>query len=262
MNPSSPEKRAGSYLYCIVPARPLANDNRLAEVEGIGGQHYPVRIISGDGLAAVVSDVAVSRVDISRQNVLAHERVIENIMSHVDVLPCSFGTVAASDEAIQVGLLRSRRDELLSQLERVRGHVELGLRVLWERERLLADILGEDERIQRLRSVIAAQPEGAAYYERITLGQLVAAAIEQRSEREAATLLADLQPLSTESRANNLVGDMMILNAAFLVERDRVPAFDERVNALAEASAGRLIFRYTRSLPPYNFVDIAPAWEG
>ncbi len=260
MNPSSPEKRAGSYLYCIVPARPLADDNRPIEVESIGGQHYPVRIISGDGLAAVVSDVAVSRLDISRQNIMAHERVIANVMSRVDVLPCSFGTVAVSDEAIHADLLRPRRDELLSQLERVRGHVELDLRVLWERERLFADILGEDERIQRLRSAIAARPEGAAYYERITLGQLVAAAIEQRRERTAATLLADLQPLSTESRANNLVGDMMILNAAFLVERDRVPAFDERVSALTEASAGRLVFRYTRSLPPYNFVDIAPTW--
>lgn len=262
MNPSPPDMPVGSYLYCIVPARSLADDNRPIEVASVGGQSSPVRIVSNDELAAVVSDIAVPHFDISRKNLLAHERVIEDVMSRVDVLPCSFGTVAASDEAIQEHLLRSRRDELLSQLERIRGHVELGVMVLWERARLLADILGEDERIRRLRSAVAAQPEDATYYQRITLGQLVAAAIEQRREREAASLLAQLHPLSTESRVNDNIGDMMILNAAFLVARDRMPTFDEQVRALTEASAGRLVFRYARPLPPYNFVDIAPVWEG
>ncbi|MGZ6391141.1 MAG: GvpL/GvpF family gas vesicle protein, partial [Ktedonobacterales bacterium] len=245
---------AGSYIYCIAPAHPLAKGKRRFKAAGIGGQDSPLRTVTSDGLAAVVSDMPAARFDVTRQNLLAHERVIAEVMSRVDVLPCSFGTVAASDEAIREELLLPLRDELLSQLDRVRGHVEMGLMVLWERERLFADITDEDARIRRLRDAIAAQPQDTAYYDRIALGELVATAIEQRREQEAAALLVGLQPLASESRVNRNINDMMILNAAFLVKRDRVSVFDQHVDELAQASTGRLIFRYAGPLAPYNFV--------
>ncbi|HEX8035562.1 MAG TPA: GvpL/GvpF family gas vesicle protein [Ktedonobacterales bacterium] len=248
---------AGSYIYCIAPAHPLAKGKQPLKAASIGDQQKPPRIVTSDGLAAVVSDMSVGRFDITRQNILTHERVIAEVMSRVDVLPCSFGTVAASDKAIREDLLRPLHGELLSQLDRIRGHVEMGVMVLWERERLFADITEEDVRIRRMRDAIAAQPQDTAYYDRIALGELVAASIEQRREREAVALLASLQPLAADSRVNRIINDMMILNAAFLVKRDRVPAFDERIRELAEVSAGRLIFRYAGPLAPYNFVDIA-----
>jgi Gas vesicle synthesis protein GvpL/GvpF len=248
---------AGSYIYCIAPAHPLAKGKRRFKAAGIGDQQRPLRIVTSDGLAAVVSDMPAARFDITRQNILAHERVIAEVMSRVDVLPCSFGTIAASDKAIREDLLRPLHDDLLSQLDRIRGHVEMGLMVLWERERLFADITDEDARIRRMRDAIAAQPQDRAYYDRIALGELVAATIAQRREQEAAVLLAGLRPLAAESRVNRIITDMMILNAAFLVKRDRVPAFDERIDQLLEANAGRLIFRYTGPLAPYSFVDLA-----
>lgn len=247
---------AGSYIYCIAPAQPLVADKQPLKTDSTGDQQRPLRIVTSDGLAAVVSDMFAARFDITRQNILAHERVIAEVMSRADVLPCSFGTIAASDEAVREALLRPLHDELLSQLDHIRGHVEMSLMVLWERERLLADITDEDAHIRHLRDAIAAQPQDAAYYDRIALGELVATAIEQRCEQEAAALLAGLQPLAAESRVNRILNDMMILNAAFLVKRDRVPAFDQHVDELAEVGAGRLIFRYAGPLPPYNFVDL------
>lgn len=257
MGTHSSIKAAGSYIYCIAPAQALARRRRPLKAASIGGQDMPLRVVTSDGLAAVVSDAPVAHFDITRQNLLTHERVIEDVMSRADILPCSFGTIAASDEAIREELLRPLYDELLSQLDRIRGHVELGVMVLWERERLLADITSEEARIRRLRDALAAQPPDTAYYDRIALGELVAAAIEQRREREAATLLAGLQPLAAESRVNRTINDMMILNAAFLVSRDRVSAFDEYIRELTETSAGRLIVRYAGPLAPYHFVDLA-----
>lgn len=257
MGTHAPVQPTGSYIYCIAPAQALARRRRPLKAASIGGEHKPLRVVTSDGLAAVVSDVPVAHFDISRQNLLTHERVIEDVMSRADILPCSFGTIAASDEAIREELLRPLYDELLSQLDRIRGHVELGVMVLWERERLLADITSEEARIRRLRDALAAQPPDTAYYDRIALGELVAAAIEQRREREAATLLAGLQPLAAESRVNRTINDMMILNAAFLVSRDRVSAFDEHIRELTETSAGRLIVRYAGPLAPYHFVDLA-----
>ena len=48
----------------------------------------------------------------------------------------------------------------------------------------------------------------------------------------------------------------MILNAAFLVERDSAAQFDERVHEIAQQYEGRLRFNYSGPWPPYNFVNI------
>jgi len=57
------------------------------------------------------------------------------------------------------------------------------------------------------------------------------------------------------ARANKPIGDRMILNAAFLISRDKEAAFDARVKELG-ARHGKLTFRYTGPWPPYNFVNI------
>jgi hypothetical protein len=54
-----------------------------------------------------------------------HEAVVEAAMRHGPVLPMRFGSVVDDVEA----LLRSREDEFSAALERVRGCVELGVRV-------------------------------------------------------------------------------------------------------------------------------------
>jgi hypothetical protein len=60
---------------------------------------------------------------------------------------------------------------------------------------------------------------------------------------------------------NDNLGDMMLLNAAFLVDKTQEQAFDAQVQTLGAAQAGRLIFQYVGPLPPYNFVDIRLQWE-
>src|SRR6266513_2614430 len=51
------------------------------------------------------------------------------------------------------------------------------------------------------------------------------------------------------------IGDKMIMNAAFLVQRDQEPAFDRRIKEIASAF-DKLTFKYTGPWPPYNFVNI------
>jgi hypothetical protein len=224
------------------------------------GGHHQVRILTYDDLAAVVSDAPQDQYDISRENLLAHQRVVTQTMTRSDVLPVSFGTVAASDQQVQE-LLHREADALHRSLAQVRGRIELELRVLWHEERLFAEIVAENEDIRALRDRLAGQAPAATHYERIQLGELVAAALERKSAAEAAALLDALEPLAVATKVNKNLGDMMLLNAAFLVDRRQEPAFDAQVQALGEAQAGRLIVRYVGPLPPYNFVDVELQWE-
>jgi hypothetical protein len=58
------------------------------------------------------------------------------------------------------------------------------------------------------------------------------------------------------SRSNKPIGDRMILNAAFLVEREHEKAFDEKVREVSRKYEDLLTFKYTGPWPPYNFVNI------
>ena len=60
---------------------------------------------------------------------MAHQRVVEAVMENGTVLPLRFGTRLGSEPEL-VAVLAARHDELVRAIERVRGHVEIGLRVI------------------------------------------------------------------------------------------------------------------------------------
>ena len=65
-----------------------------------------------------------------------------------------------------------------------------------------------------------------------------------------------LRAICVASRDNKPIGDKMIMNAAFLLEREREAEFDAAVNRIAKKFGDRLNFKYTGPWPPYNFVNI------
>ncbi|HEY8211475.1 MAG TPA: GvpL/GvpF family gas vesicle protein, partial [Myxococcaceae bacterium] len=86
-------------------------------------------------------------------------------------------------------------------------------------------------------------------------GRLVDAALQARSERFVADIFEQLREVAVASRANKPIGDKMIMNAAFLVARQRESAFDAKVKQIG-AKYDKLTFKYTGPWPPYNFVNI------
>jgi hypothetical protein len=250
----------GSYLYCVTRSQPFAGNGSRLQVEGIAGQ--PARtVLSETGLAAIVSDSLQDEYDITPENVTAHERVIEAVMQQADVLPASFGTVASSDQEVLDQLLTRESGELLRQLEWVENRVEMGVKALWEQGTLFSEIAAEDSAIQELRDQIVGTSPEETYDLRLQLGELTDAAIQLKREQDAAAILDALSPLAVDSRINDIITDMMIVNASFLVERNQVQIFTDKVNALQQASSDRMTIRLAGPLPPYNFVSVVVHWE-
>src|SRR5437899_2267021 len=101
---------------------------------------------------------------------------------------------------------------------------------------------------------IGAQ-KGSTYFARMQYGRLVDVALQSMSEKYLAEIFEALRDVAVASRANKPIGDKMIMNAAFLVSRDKEQAFDERVKQIG-AKHDKLTFKYTGPWPPYNFVNI------
>lgn len=253
---------AATYVYGVAPAEPFRNGDPLPRVPGIGGEGTPVRIIVLDDLVAVVSDVPGLQIDVSRENLLNHQRVLDEVLRRSDVLPFTFGTVASCEDEVREVLLREGYDALREQLEYVRGCIELEVKAFWEQEQLFAEIAQENEEVRSLRDTIAQMRDEDASLEKITLGQLTEAEMELKSEWEADGMLDVLEPISVEVLVSPNLTEVMLFNAAFLVERAREEEFDAAVNALAAAHAGRLVFNYVGPLPPYSFINLAFGADG
>jgi len=55
---------------------------------------------------------------------------------------------------------------------------------------------------------------------------------------------------------NDVRGDEMIINAAFLIDRGWENEFDSKLSELNSIYAQRIRFKYVGPIPPYNFVNL------
>ena len=212
------------YAYGICEPEAAAPRRR-----GLGGA--TLRTLERDGLAAVYSRHRSLRPRPSPELVLVHERVVEAILARGPVLPLRFGTQLEDEERLAAALAE-RREELMHALERVRGHVELGLRV-----------------IPKLRDKPApgrSEQSGRDY--------LLARAAEHRCMDEAGRdLHAPLAELAAGSRRRESPAPPAILVAAYLVEAGAVADFRARAGELGERHRDLHVV-VTGPWPPYNFV--------
>src|SRR6266404_8838238 len=213
----------GKYVYCIIQASDPLRFGPL----GIGADPAEVHTVNYKDIAAVVSDTPIEVHDPTRENVLAHERVNETVMRKHTVIPMSFGTVFKTSDDI-VELLRSAYDAFHDVLDKMQDKLEFGLKILWDRDVMVREIESQDEDVRRLKQEISAQ-KGSTYFARMQYGRLIDAALQAHSEKYVAEIFETLRDVAVASRANKPIGDKMIMNAAFLVARDKETAFDQRV---------------------------------
>ncbi|HEX8176024.1 MAG TPA: GvpL/GvpF family gas vesicle protein [Pyrinomonadaceae bacterium] len=245
---TSPE---GKYVYCIIES----SEPRSFGPMGIGGRGDEVYTVHHQGLAAVVSNTPLMVYDPTRDNVFAHEQVNETVMREFTVLPMAFGALFRTEDDI-IELMRGTEDALRDVLNKMAGKVEYGLKVNWDRDRVIAEIEQENEEIRNLKGQITSRATGSTYFARMQLGRLVEQALSEQSDAYVREVYAALRDTAVASRANKPIGDKMIMNAAFLVERERESEFDRKVKEIAAKYEGKLSFKYTGPWPPYNFVHI------
>jgi hypothetical protein len=242
-------EQSGKYVYCIIQTTEPLRFGRI----GIGSEPADVHTVNYRDIAAVVSDTPLEVYDPTRENVLAHERVNEAVMRSYTVLPMSFSTVFKTSEDI-IELLRTAYDAFHDVLTKMQDKLEFGLKVLWEPELIIREIEKDDDNLRLLRQQISHQ-KGSTYFARMQYGRLVDSLLQERSEQLVSEIFTALGAVSVASRANKPIGDKMILNAAFLVSRDREADFDAKVKEI-DAKYENLMFKYTGPWPPYNFVNI------
>ena len=246
-----PSGESGRYVYGIIEAsQPLTfgRSGLAASGEGVYTVHF-------NDIAAVISKTNVFIFDPTRENALAHEHVIESVMKTNTIIPMSFGTVFRTEDDIRE-VLKSIYGSLKEVLKQMGGKVEFGLKVSWDRDNVIEELKREDEEIHRFHLELTRKHLQSTYFARMQLGRMIDRGLSERSADFVREIYEGLRSVCVASRDNKPIGDKMIMNAAFLIERHREAEFDSAVNRIAKKFGDRLNFKYTGPWPPYNFVNI------
>jgi hypothetical protein len=235
------------YLYAITdqPETPLPTLNGLEEV--------PLFSLVQSEIAAVVSTITLvnghSALPPSETNLWRHEAVLESLMKDRTVLPVRYGAMFA-DESTAMGVLTAHYQSFVHGLDRVRGRVELSLRVLWENE----EIKPMKPNYRKAFNNNGCMNSGREYlYSRLNAEHL-----QQAIHFQAEKLVAELHPvlvrLSVEHYHQILLRPSLLVKAAYLVEQGQELNFRREVERLRQAYP-TLRFLCTGPWPPYNFVQ-------
>ncbi len=217
------------YLYAITEAAA-----HVPPGEGLADR--PLRLVSTPDVGAVCSEHdPPGEFEPTPDALWRHDQIVEAAMAQGPVLPARFGTTFIDADALRTTLERDRF-RLRHQLERLRGCVELAVRV-------------------SSPTSDAASPSTGQEY--------IHARLDDRRARRALAeqMLVPLASHAVRSRTPRPVRDTRALTASFLVRAAEVDEFADRVRLLAERHS-ELVFSCTGPWPPYSFAEEEEeAWE-
>ena len=250
--------KEGKYIYCIIETKIERNFGPI----GIGVRGDEVTTIGYRDLGMVISNSPMTRYVVSRENMLAHEKVIEEVMKEFTVLPVRFCTIAVSADEIR-NLLDTRHREFKNLLRDMDHKIELGVKGLWKNmDTVFKEIIKENYEIKRLKEKIQNDTEKkklssakTSLEAKVELGKLVEGGLKEKKDTEAEKIIEWLRRTTLDHKVNKTIGDEMFINAAFLVDKGREKEFDNIMDDLSEKHKDRIKFMYVGPLPPYNFVN-------
>jgi len=257
------------YVYGIVPsempraALPAGLDDARVIVEPMDDVAALVSVLDATQYAPAALEINSGDVEWVSPRAVAHDRVLTWASDHGPVLPLPMFSLFSGRDAVGT-MLRDRAAPLSASLGRVARGREYALRVYRIDAELLGAVTSLSPRLEELAGVAAAASPGQRYLLERKLDGEKKTEVRAVSRRIVDEIVAELTPEAEQTVRSPIPqtadGDTargtMVLNAAFLVAAERLPAFQRTLTSLvARHDAHGFRFDFTGPWPPYHFVN-------
>jgi hypothetical protein len=239
----------GRYLYAVV----AGDQPRNYGCVGINGGD--VYTISHRDMGVVVSDVPNGKIRPERRHFAAHQGVLRKLMEDGDLLPMSFGIISKGPKEVQ-RILAKNRKSISSQLQRVSGKVEMGLKVTWDVPNIFEYILNEHLPLKEARDRFLDSGREPQHSEKIEIGRMFEEFLQADRERHFRDVEDVLAPRCHEIVQNKCREEREVMKLACLVGRESLCEFETAVFEAASLFNDNFAFDYNGPWAPHNFVDI------
>jgi len=243
------------YIYGVIStSRPVTFGQSL-----LSWPEEVYTVVHGD-LAGVVSnysggDFASLSKEEKLRCLMAHQEVIERVMKEgYTILPVKFSTLVEGEDEIR-SVLEQGYKKLAKTLDQTDGLVEIEVAATWDLKRVLEDI-GTEEEFRRLKHSMAGKSAAEILEIQINAGKLVKESLDRQRESYRSQMIQSLAETALDIQPNALVADEMVMNVAFLIQREKQDDFDRQVRRINEAFNDQINFRVIGPLPPYSFSTV------
>jgi hypothetical protein len=244
------EQSTGIYVYGIFPG----DIDVISERTGVGDPPGPLRVVRSDDLAALVSEVDLSRPLGSPEDLTAHQDILDGSAAEMPVLPMRFGAVLASEDAVARELLEEHHDEFAEALGELDGRAEYVVKGRYVEPAILNEVLSGSQQAARLREQIRGADADATRDARIQLGEIMSEAITAKREEDTRALGDQMAEQCVASLVREPTHEQDAVHVAFLVDTGHEEDLDQVIEGLAKTWAGRVELRLLGPMAAYDFV--------
>lgn len=247
----SQSDKMGIYIFCGIQTE----DNESFGEVTIERERRKTFTIHYQDAAVVAAEVPMKIYHPNKENLMMHQNVISSVMEQKDtVIPISFGNLFKTKEDVEV-VLKNLYPQFEKLFPEIKGKIELGLKVIGKKEWLESEI-HKNPQVEEMSEKVRGKSEAAGFYERIQLGGIAQQFFAAIQDEMRAEIFEPLEESAEAAKQNESTSERMLLNAAFLIDRDQEKSFDRKVNEAHEKWRDRVDFKYTGPWPAYNFINI------
>lgn len=191
----------------------------------------------------------------SRKNLLSHQGVLSEVLSQTSILPFKFGTLMQKDTLVD--FCRDASPQLEENFLKIAQKIEVSLKGTWRSiQEIYEEILEENPAIKIQKEALAQQNTPPDQHQLIEIGKKVETALLNKKSSMSEYIYDFLKTQIVDVRFKEYLDDAMFLNAAILIEQEQEPAFEARLQILAQELGERVHFKYTSPFAPYHFINL------
>ncbi len=220
-----------------------------------------VYTIAYQGISALVRDSEIVDYTHMRKDVLArlligHQTVIERIMTAQDtIIPMRLGTIAQDETEVR-DILSKGYNLIREIFERISNKIEINITATWGDLASIIKEAGEEKEIKEFKEKLLSNPKGITADDQMKIGFMLKKVLDEKRDNYASQIQEALKTVSPDFKAHELMDDKMVVNTAFLIDKDKREDFYKKVEELNVNFDEKLNFRCVGPLPPYSFFTI------
>jgi hypothetical protein len=254
------------YVFCLTDTPPRLQEtmgSECLEALVLGDFHVVVKYVSPEEFLEENFKRNLSDIEWLDKNTREHVRVNGALSGQYNVIPFKFGTIFYNEDSLR-RFIADYTMSLSENLSFIKGKEEWSVKIYCDRKSLSIQIDELSEESADLEKQIMASSPGKAYLLKRKKTELIEFEMDRICKKYGQEYFDEFIGVSTATSLNNLLPkeftgreDNMILNASFLVNKNEVSNFRNKLDTLKNKyeNSGFCI-ESTGPWTPYSFIHI------
>jgi len=238
------------YLYGIIDSSDQIKEPIYGLEEGSNVYNIPFCDIG-----AAVSEISQPIQGVTEGAVLVHEIVVEKLMEQFTVLPVRFQTIIDGRDSL-LAMMQSYYKDFKDNLARLHNKLEFGIKVIWPADKVKANIikvLKKDEQ----KTIESDNSPNKRFIEKKFEEYKIDKEFEAKANKFIKVMDIFFGKFAVEKKLEKLKTKNLLLDAVYLVEKNRENDFREAFEHIKSANYPDFKYLFSGPWPAYNFVILS-----